>query len=315
MIKNTLSKVSIGVDVSKDFLDIHVHPVNEKLRASNDATGSKAILKMLARFDVHQIVCESSGGYERCIMRVLREAGYRTWIVDPRRIKAFRDAKGCRAKTDLIDAKMIAMFATQEAQNYSQKTPSKTELQTQALTGHRMDLVANIANEKKRLQQTDDGYCVKSIKRIIRALEKERQNVDAKISAAVNSEAFLQKKVVLMQSMPGVGKVVAQSLVSLVPELGMCGNKQIAALIGVAPYTKQSGKYVGRSIIGGGRSKARKILYMAALTASHSHSKLGEFYKRLRAAGKKPKVALVALMRKMIVILNVMLEKEILWAN
>lgn len=314
MIKNTLTKVSVGVDISKDFLDIHIHPVDEKLRVNNDASGYEKILKTLSKFDVHQIVCESSGGYERRIMNRLRQSGHKTWILDPRRIKAFRNAKGCRAKTDLIDAKMIAMFAHQEHPDYPQKPLTEIELTAQALTGHRIDLTVSIANEKKRLQQTEDQYCIKSIKRIIRALEHELQKIDIKMTNLIDHQQSLQKKVVIMQSMPGVGKIVAQSIVSLMPELGACGDKQIGSLLGVVPYAKQSGKYVGRSVIGGGRSKARNIMYMAALSASRSHSKLGDFYKKLRAHGKKAKVALVALMRKMIVILNIMLRKEILWA-
>lgn len=314
-LKNNIAKVCVGVDVAKDYLDIYINPTEKSMRIANTKGGLKGLLKKLSSLDVGQVVLEASGGYEQSAKNILQKAGHKVWVVDPKRIKAFKDSKGLKAKTDIIDAKMIALFASQELPDYEQLQPSDEELKLKALTKRRLVIISMIINEKKRLKQEDDKSCQCSIKRLIKGLEKELSILDEKRESLVKNHEEMQKKAEIMQSMNGIGSTTTYSLLSLVPELGKIEHKQVSALVGVAPYTKQSGKYINHAFVGGGRSMARKTLYMAALTASRSNPVLRNFYNRLRAKGKKPKVALVAVMHKMIVILNALLMKEELWVN
>lgn len=310
-----ITNVAVGVDISKDHLDCCIHPTGDLLRIPNTIGGLKRLARKISDMNVTQVVCEASGGYERLMVKTLRKGGYKVWVVDPKRIKAFKDSKGLRAKTDPIDAKMIALFASQETCDYEQCRPSKEEEGIKALANRRASLIAMIVNEKKRLQQESNCDCKQSIKQSIHFLEKQIEKIDKKRESIIKSQAGLQKKVDIMRSMRGVGTTTAHDLLSFLPELGKVENKAIAAIVGVAPETRQSGKYVGHAFIRGGRSAARKTLYMAALTASRSNPALSQFYKRLTGKGKKPKVALVGVMRKIIVTLNVMLREEKLWIN
>lgn len=314
-LKNNIAKVWLGVDVAKDYLDIHINPIDKSMRIANTRDGLKGLLSKVSSLTVGQIVLEASGGYEQRAKKILQKAGHRVWIVDPKRIKAFKDSKGIRAKTDTIDARMIALFAAQERPKHKQIWSSDKGSQLRALTKRRITLISMTTNEKKRLQQEDDQICIRSIKRVINKLEKEIESVGKMQQNLVKKDASLQKKVDIMQTMIGIGPATAYALVSLAPELGKIGNKQMSALIGVAPYTKQSGKYINHATVAGGRFMARKTLYMAALTASRSNPVLRNFYNHLRAKGKKPKVALVAVMHKIVVTLNAMLMKENSWVN
>jgi len=314
-LKYNITKVWVGVDVAKDYLDIYINPTEKSMHISNTTDGLRGLVKKLSNLNVGQIVLESSGGYEQQAKIIFQKAGHAVWIVDPKRIKSFRESKGIKAKTDKIDAKMIALFASQEAPSYEQSHLSDDEVRIAALTKRRCAIISMIINEKKRLQQEHDIDCQRSTKRIIRNLEKEVTSIDEKREALVKKNVVIQKKADIMQTMVGVGQTTAYSLLSLTPELGKIGNKQISSLIGVAPNTKQSGKYINHATVGGGRSMARRALYMAALTASRSNPSLRNFYNKLRAKGKSPKKALVAVMRKMIVTLNAMLRKEETWVN
>jgi len=311
-----ITKIAVGVDVSKDHLDCCIYPTEKLLRIPNTTGGLKKLVrKLLSGKGVTQVVCEASGGYERLMVKTLRKRGYKVWVVDPKRIKAYKDSKGRRVKTDPIDAKMIALFAGQESCDYEQCNPSEQEEDIKALANRRSSLVAMVINEKKRLQQESNIACKKSIEQTIRYLEKQIKIIDKKRKVIIEGQGNLQKKADIMQSMRGVGATTAHDLLSFVPELGKVENKAIAAIVGVAPETRQSGKYNGHAFIRGGRSAARKALYMAALTASRSNPVLSQFYNRLTSRGKPSKVALVGVMRKMIVTLNVMLREEKTWIN
>lgn len=310
-----ITKIAVGVDVSKDHLDCCIYPTEKLLRIPNTTGGLKKLVRKLSGKGVTQVVCEASGGYERLMVKTLRKRGYKVWVVDPKRIKAYKDSKGRRVKTDPIDAKMIALFAGQESCDYEQCNPSEQEEDIKALANRRSSLVAMVINEKKRLQQESNIACKKSIEQTIRYLEKQIKIIDKKRKVIIEGQGNLQKKADIMQSMRGVGATTAHDLLSFVPELGKVENKAIAAIVGVAPETRQSGKYNGHAFIRGGRSAARKALYMAALTASRSNPVLSQFYNRLTSRGKPSKVALVGVMRKMIVTLNVMLREEKTWIN
>lgn len=309
----TLSKIYVGVDVSKKNLDVHLHPVNKKLQVTNDEKGLEKLTVFLKNFDIDQIVCEASGGYELLMMRMLEKKEFKVWRVEPRRIKAFIRSEGVYAKTDACDAKMIALFGAEKTPKHVLIPLSDEALQLKAVVNRRHDLTLMISAEKTRLKQAYDPFCKNLMEQCILFLEKQMEVVDAEILKCINKNNEWKQKAKIAQSMPGIGPVSAALLIAELPELGLVKSKPIAALAGVAPYTRQSGSYRGNAYIGGGRSYLRNILYMAALSAARANPILRKFNERLRNAGKKPKVTIVAVVRKIIVILNAMFRKNAMW--
>jgi len=266
-----LTKVYVGVDVSKNHLDFYIHPTGENFRIKNNFQDIFQIKKHLSRHHfVNQIVCEASGGYERLMLKIFAKNGYRTWCVDPKRIKAFIASEGIKFKTDANDAKMIALFATQKKCAYEKIIRSKESLKLQVLVKRRKQIVKMISDEKKRMQQLDEKFYKNSIKRIISLLEEELHKIETDINLTVKKDKQLTKKSKIIESIPGIGKTTANTLIALVPELGTVTDKQAAALFGVCPYVRQSGNFVGATSIYGGREEARHTLYMAALSASRT---------------------------------------------
>jgi transposase len=309
----TLSKIYVGVDVSKKILDVHLHPVNKKLQVTNDASGIEKLTVFLRNFDVDQVVCEASGGYELLMMRMLEKRGFKVWRVEPRRIKAFIRSEGVYAKTDACDAKMIALFGAEKTPKHVLIPLSDESLQLKAVVNRRHDLSLMVAAEKTRLKQAYDPFCKKLMEQSILFFEQQMNSVEAEILKCINKSQEWKQKAKLAQSVPGIGPVSAALLIAELPELGLVKSKPIAALAGVAPYTRQSGSYRGNAYIGGGRSHLRNTLYMAALSAARANPVLKKFNDRLRNAGKKPKVTIVAVVRKLIVILNAMFRKKEAW--
>jgi len=309
----TITKEFVGVDVSKAHLDIHIHPAKKVFRIKNDKDGLKSLHSILSKHEIEQVVCEASGGYENPMLKFIAQKGYKTWRVDPRRIKAFIASEGVKAKTDAIDAKMIALFASQKSCSYVPNQKSEQEEELTALIKERSDLVDLIATEMKRSHQASDGIVQKFIQKRISFMKKQIKKLESIIDKLIKANAELKNKLTIAESMPGVGRVTATTILAYVPELGTVDSKQAAALVGVAPYTKQSGAFKGHASISGGRSAPRRVLFMAALTAAKHNSKFKEFYERLIKCGKKPMVALVALMRKIVVILNAMFRDGKLW--
>jgi len=308
-----LAKVYVGVDVSKAYLDIYIHPVEQAFRIENNTNAINQVKKRLSQYFVEQIVCESSGGYEQIMLKIFAKHGYRTWQVDPKRIKAFIASEGVKFKTDAVDARMIALFASQKKCVYQKPIASKEVLELQILVKRRRELVAMKADEKKRIQQCDDQLYQTSIKKIIETVEEEIGHLQEKIDTLTNNNKELKQKKNIMESVPGLGAITANVLLAFVSELGSVTGKQAAALVGVAPYVNKSGTFIGKSFISGGRAEPRHALYMAALASSRSDKGFGKFYKKLVARGKLPKIALVAVMRKIIVCVNAMLKKGELW--
>lgn len=307
---NKITKIYAGVDVSKKHLDVYLEPIAKKIHIANTNQGIKKLLKFLSAYSIAQVVCESSGGYEHNLLLLLRNANYTVWQVNPTRIKAFIVSEGVHIKTDAHDAKMIARFASVK------ECPYRSELQAnelRAFVRRRADFIEMAAVEKKRLNHPQQRYCRAEIKRHILFIKEEIKSLNKKIIELITNDNELSRKAKLLESVPGIGKAATSTFLADLPELGKLNNKQIAALVGVAPYTHQSGEYRGRAMIKGGRGYARHILYMVALTASRSNPCLRKFYQRLISAKKKAKVALVAVMRKLIVILNVMLERGEYW--
>lgn len=308
----SVPKSCVGVDVSKDHLDICILPQAKDFHVENNAKGLKLFIDMLAPLDIEQVVCEATGGYENAMLKVLKKAGYQTWQVEPGRIKAFIRSEGMRAKTDKIDARLIAQFAQQKKCPHDKPVLSEDQENFRCLVERRYHLIKMIKAEKTRLQQQFD-FVKKSIEDHIAYMEKEIAGLDKQLADGIEKDVVLSQKAKIMLSMPGMGKITAMTLLTTVPELGTMTNKQAGSLIGVAPITFHSGKRKEVAYTRGGRSLPRHALYMPAMTAARFNPIFKVFYTRLRDAGKPPKVAIVAVMRKIIETTNAMLRNNAEW--
>ena len=305
----------VGVDVSKKWLDIYIHPKNEFFRISNCVIGINKLLQTLSAYNIERIVCESSGGYENLLLNLCAEAQYKIWQVDPKRIKAFIVSEGIKAKTDKIDAKMIALFASQKEPKYDKHQKSLVHCKLRALVQRKTDLTNMASMEKKRLNGPSGLYCKENIENILKIFSDNINTLDVEIQKIIDEDDDMNNRKQILESIPGIGKTTAANLIAHMPELGTVENKEAAALLGVAPYTKQSGTYKGQETISGGRFAPRCALYMAALTACRYNPVMKNFYSRLRNTGKKPKVAVVAVMNKLIVTINAMCKKNMKWVH
>lgn len=309
-----LTKIYIGVDVSKNRLDLHLHPIAKAISCTNSEDGIKGLIDQLSTYSVKQVVCESSGGYEDLMLKMLRKAGYKVWSVEPNRIKSFIRSKGKKVKTDPIDAYMIALFAAQENQEHEHVEYGGNQAIIHDLVKRRKDLSEMIVAEKLRLKHPSQITCSTEIQAHIDFMEKQLKELEDKIQKLIDGDDNLRKKAKIIESMPGIGKATAAMLIAEMPELGNMDKKKAGALVGVVPYTQQSGQYVGKASISGGRADVRSGIYMAAMVAARHNPTMKDFYCRLREIGKKPaKVAFVAVMRKMITILNIMVKTETPW--
>ena len=309
-----ITKTYVGVDISKDKFDVYLHPIGKVFSFANSKYGVEELISYLSTYTVAQIVCESTGGYENLMLKMLRSFGFKVWQVEPNRIKSFIRSKGKKVKTDVIDAHMIALFSAQEVQEHGYIEYGKNHELLRDLVKRKKDLVEMIVSEKQRLRHPSRVFCKFEIQAHIDFMNKQITEIEIAIEDIIDKDDDLNKKVAIIESVPGIGKATAAMLVAEMPELGNIENKKASALIGVAPYTQQSGQYKGKSFISGGRAIVRSALYMAALVASRFNPALKEFYRRLCDIGKKPpKVALVAVMRKLITILNVMVKKQTKW--
>jgi transposase len=305
-----ISNIYVGVDISKDTLDIYIQPIGKAFKVANSATGIKKLITELATYKITQIACEATGGYEQRLARLLKKSSYDLWIIDPRRIRGFIIASGCRSKTDKIDAQKIAEFATKNSPDYSVISRDKNLDKLRALTNRKNDLTKFLAIEKTRFQHPSHAFCVSNIKKFIKTLTNEIKSIDREIKQLIQHDKNLSKKVEYLESIPGIGQASAAVLLSAVPELGEISNKKISALVGLCPYDNESGKYKGKKFIRGGRTVPRNTLYMCALTTIKYHLPLKKLYDRLIANKKPFKVAIVAVMHKLIVIANSLLKKR-----
>lgn len=308
-----ITKVFIGVDISKAYLDIYIHPIGRKMRIDNTKKGVSSFLREISQYCIGQVIFESSGGYESLLAKVLQKAEVKAWRVNPAKICAFRESEGIYAKSDTFDAKVLAFFGEQKQRHYEPHRYSKEEEKLKEFVNRRSELIKMMIAEKARLKGPTGKHCKKSIERVLKFFEKELERIEKEIEDLKPKMKELQPKTVLLESIPGVGGITAITLLATVPELGSITNKQASALIGVAPYTRRSGTYRGKEFIKGGRETPRRTLYMATLTAVRHNKVLKEFYERLIKAGKKAKIALVACMRKLTGIINAMLRKNELW--
>jgi transposase len=306
---SSLSKVYVGVDVSKNHLDFCIFPVDKRFRVKNVKGEVQKCVKELAQYDIATIGCEATGGYEKLLAKTLKQSSYNLWVVDPRRIKGFIVASGCKTKTDKIDAKKIAEFVSQNAQSYEPINKTDHEEQLQAAVNRKNDLLLFLVAEKTRLKHPSHSLYASSIKKLIKTLEHEIKTLDKQMQKFIEQDDGLSKKSQILESIPGIGKAAAATLLSFVPELGKISNSKIAALVGLCPYDNESGTHKGKKFIRGGRMVPRNILYMCSLTTIKYNLILKSFYDRLRAANKPFKVAIVAVMRKLLLLANALLKK------
>jgi transposase len=311
----TLPKVVVGVDVSKDTLDLHMLPSNAKLHVSNSDDGFEKILAWLKPYTIEQVVCEATGGYEFRLVQSLRNSNYATWIAEPGLIKNFIKSKGIKFKTDSHDAYMIALFASANESPYKAHTPSEQESKLAALVKIRTDLCTTLLMEKNRIKHPKQMYGKEILRKHIAFLEKAIKAVEKDIDQVIAQCNNLSKRVAALESIPGIGRATAAAILALVPEVGYLTDKQVAALFGLAPYAQQSGRSNWAYYIKGGRFEPRRKLYMAALVAVRFNPILRALYNKLIQKGKRAKVALVAVMRKLAIILNAILRKGTLWSE
>lgn len=303
-----------GVDVGRDYFDVGLAPLGRVFRTSNGAEGVASVVGRLRRAGVERVVLESIGGYGARLVRGLAEAGFQVGVVDPRRIRALRIAEGKRAKTDKLDAQLIARFALM-MQDVARPVPSPKAFEIRALSTRRRQLVEMAAMEKTRLKQALDPEIAESCRAMITLLADERGRVEKKLEQAVMADQAAPRRSQLLQTIPGIGPAVSMTLLADMPELGSLDRKQAANLAGLAPHPDQSGTRTGAAHISGGRSCVRAALYMAAVSAARSDKGFKHEYQALRAAGKPAKVALVAIARKIVVSANAMLKANRPWAT
>jgi len=305
------TNVFVGVDVSKDSLDVAIGPQKDIITIANDQKGVDSLVKKLRRINAQLIVFESTGGYELLAASCLAEAGLPVVIVNPRQMRNFAKATGILAKTDAIAARVIARFAEAVKPDVRQLKDRQTSELTAFVT-RRRQIIEMIVAEKNRLKLANKRN-KKDIKDHIQWLQKRLDKIETDIGKMIQSSPIWRCKDDILRSVPGIGPVTSATLICDLPELGVLSPKKIAMLAGLAPLNCDSGKFKGRRRIWGGRGSVRSILYMATLAAIRCNPAIKGFYQRLLAAGKCHKVAATACMRKLLIITNAMLRDQTLW--
>jgi len=306
-----MDPIAVGIDVSKERLDVHVHPARTVLSLSRNSAGIEELIGALAAVAPQLVAVEATGGFETVVVAALAAAGLPVVVVDPARVRAFAAALGRRAKTDPIDAQVIAQFAA-ATRPPVRALPDAATRALADLVARRRQIIQMIVAEGQRAKRAAPR-AKRSISRLLEALRRELSEIDADIDETVRGSPVWCEKEELLASVKGVGSVTARTMLAEPPELGSLNRRQIAALAGLAPFTRQSGKWRGKSFIGGGRASVRSALFMAAMTAMRHNPVLRAFHQRLRAAGKPKMVALIAVARKLLTILNAILKDKTKW--
>ena len=307
-----MDAVFVGIDVSKDRLDVHVLPSGEAFAVARNGEGLAALNERLSPMKVTTVAVEATGGFETVVAASLASAGLPIVVVNPAQVRAFAQALGKRAKTDPIDAAVIARFV--EATRPEVRPLPDEQTQTLAdLVARRRQIVQMIVAERQRERRMTVPRLKRSIERLLKALEKELSELDQELDDTVRGSPAWRRNEDLLKSVPGIGPIIARTLIAEMPELGTLDRRQIAALAGLAPWTRQSGKWKGKSFIGGGRSSIRAALFVGALVAVRYNPTLKAFHQRLIDTGKPKMVALVAVARKLLTILNAIVRDQKPW--
>jgi len=302
----------VGIDISKRYFDLHILPEDKQHHFENDHKGIRHCLKMLTDLRPKLIVMESTGGYEFALATELYVAGLAVAVVNPRQIRDFAKAIGQIAKTDKIDAKVIARFASTIEPPAREVMDSKA-MRLKSLVARRDQLTQMHVAESNRMEHAVDRSIAHSIKAILKVIERQIADIDKQIVEHINHDEQLRRKADIVDSAPGIGDTTAFMLVTKLPEIGTLNRRQIAALVGVAPINRDSGAFRGKRMTGGGRSSVRSGLFMPTLVAIKHNPVIREFYQRLLSVGKTKMTAVIAAMRKLLTILNVMVAKNEFW--
>lgn len=301
----------VGIDVSKATLDLAVRPTGERWQVPNDDPALPELVVRLRARAPTRLVLEATGGYEHAVVAALAAAGLPVVVANPRQVRDFGRATGLLAKTDRIDAALLALFA-ERVQPELRPLPAEAAQALDAFLTRRRQLVEMLIAERNRL-----SFAKRPIRRDIdqhiRWLQKRLKDVDRELAAAIEASPVWRATEDLLRTVPGIGPVVSRTLLGELPELGQLNRKQIAALVGVAPHARDSGTLRGKRMVWGGRAPVRAVLYMGALVAAKFNPVIRAFYQRLRAAGKPAKVALTACMRKLLIIVNAMVRNGTPW--
>jgi len=304
-------KHHIGIDVSKAILDVYILPCKKYMQFRNEPKDIGKLIKKLQTFSSASVIMEATGGYEKPVAQGLQQAGMNVSVVNPRQIRDFAKSLGKLAKTDRIDAQVIALFS-EKIEPRASTVIGKTQQDLSALNARRRQIIDMLIMEKNRLDKTNPRM-KKSILRIIKVLEKELESINDELEQVIQTDAEFAKRSVLLRSIKGIGPASAAGILAELPELGNTEAKQISALAGLAPFNRDSGTKRGQRTIWGGRASVRCALYMATLVATRHNPQIREFYTRLCNAGKKKKVALTACMHKLLIIMNAMLKHGETW--
>lgn len=304
----------VGIDIAKGSFDIAFLPEGQPLTLPNDQDGFQQLLGHLPPAGTCLLVVEATGGYQRQLVAELLDAGHHVAVVNPRQVRDFARALGILAKTDRIDAQVLARYASHLQPPSAEKTPEKQTL-LQEIVARRRQLIEHRTAEKNRLQGALSGTIRQSIRRSIDQLNKQIQKLERELLALIKADPQWKAKADLMQSAPGVAQGTSTTLLAELPELGQLNRREIAALVGLAPFNRDSGRFRGKRAIWGGRASVRSALYMAALSAKRCNPVIQAFAQRLEAAGKPFKVVITACMRKLLVILNALLKTNTPWTT
>ena len=307
-----MERLFVGIDVSKDHLDVHVRPWAESFRVASDEAGISTLLARLVAVTPSLVVLEATGGYEARVAAALAHAGLPVAVVNPRQIRDFARATGQLAKTDRIDAEVTARFG-EAVQPAVRPLPSEQAQALAELVTRRRQLVDMLTAELNRQRQAHQPAVQKRLQAHVSWLRREIAVLDEDITRLIRSSPVWRETENLLTSAPGIGDVTAHALIAELPELGHLDRRRIAALVGLAPFTRESGRWRGRRMIRGGRASVRRALYMATVVATRYNPTIKAIYRRLLQAGRPRKVAVIAAMRKLVTILNAMLRDRRRW--
>ena len=306
--------IFVGIDVSKQKLDVYLYPANKHFQVSNNKNGFEQLLKKLSGFEVSLIAMESTGLYHREVFYFLSDNNFKVAVLNPARVKSFANSLEQIAKTDKMDARTIALFAAKL--NPRPSIPSSIwERKLESFNRRRGQLIRMRASEKNRIQTVTDSFLKKEIDKNIKNLSKQIDKIDLELNDILKRDEDLNCKFKILKTIPGIGDQIAKSLITDLPELGKVNSKQIASIVGVAPKNRDSGVYKGSRRISGGRKDLRCALYMSAMAVTKGNSSINTFYRNLVNRGKRPQVVLVAVIRKIISIANSLIKNNQSYSN